>query len=76
MAFGTCHFWSFVVFDKDDGTQSPRSGGAFRKGGESPKELLTELVKLAAALAQLAIALRRNHTEIADDDHAEEEEGR
>ena len=40
-----------------------------------PMELIIELVKLAAALAQLAAALnKRNHSEIADDDREKEKE--
>lgn len=39
-------------------------------------ELLIELVKLAAALAQLVLALRRDHPKIADEDHADDEKGR
>lgn len=39
-------------------------------------DLLIELIKLAAALAQLAVSLRRIHPTNADDDRDNENEGR
>lgn len=39
-------------------------------------DLIVEIVKLAAALAQLAVALSKFHSEIADESRADEEEGR
>ena len=39
-------------------------------------DLLTELVKLAAALVQLVVALKRVHPEKADDVRSDVEKGR
>ena len=38
-------------------------------------ELLTEIIKLVTALATLAALLKRDHTVIADDNRAKEDEG-